>query len=131
MSSGGWSCLEVASGCSCSGSSRPAPRRPWSATPSPSRRLSRRRRPPPPPRHRSSSSAAACCSRSSPRRRSLFIGNERVGRASDLASTGGFLKLDPGIYQVSLKLPGYATWRAEVTVREGQAETIRATMVAK
>jgi hypothetical protein len=37
---------------------------------------------------------------------------------SELAS--GVLGLAPGIYQVSLRAPGYVTWRAEVAVRAGR-----------
>jgi hypothetical protein len=66
-----------------------------------------------------------------PKQAELFVGSSRIGRVGDLDSSSGFLKLDPGIYQVSLKLAGYATWRAEVTVREGQAEKIQVSMVAK
>ncbi len=59
----------------------------------------------------------------------LYIDSSRVGRIAELAS--GFLKLDPGIYKVSLKLDGYSTWRAEVTVREDLAEKIQVALVAK
>jgi hypothetical protein len=36
--------------------------------------------------------------------------------------------LDPGLYQVSLRCPGFVTWRAEVAVRSGEAEPIRVTL---
>lgn len=64
-----------------------------------------------------------------PTQAELFIDSNRVGRIAELA--GGFLKLDPGIYKVSLKLDGYSTWRAEVTVRDELAEKIQVTLVAK
>jgi hypothetical protein len=38
------------------------------------------------------------------------------------------LSVKPGIYQVSLKRPGFVTWRAEVTVGDG-AEAIQVIMV--
>lgn len=46
------------------------------------------------------------------------------GTVAELASRGGVLALAPGIYQVSLRAPGFATWRAEVAVRTG-TESIR------
>lgn len=33
------------------------------------------------------------------------------------ALRGGFLPLAPGLYQVTIARPGFATWRAEVSVR--------------
>jgi len=58
----------------------------------------------------------------------IVIDGKPVGRVSDLA--GGHLALPPGLYQVSLKRAGYATWRAEVAVRSG-AELIRVTLTRK
>ncbi len=48
----------------------------------------------------------------------VLVDGETRGVVSDLAS--GVLGLAPGIYQVSLKAPGYVTWRAEVAVRSGR-----------
>lgn len=48
----------------------------------------------------------------------VFVNGETRGAVSALPS--GVLGLAPGIYQVSLKAPGYVTWRAEVAVREGR-----------
>jgi len=48
----------------------------------------------------------------------VLVDGESRGAVSALAS--GVLGLPPGIYQVSLKAPGYATWRAEVAVRSGR-----------
>jgi len=45
----------------------------------------------------------------------ILVDGEARGAVSDLAS--GVLGLAPGIYQVSLRAPGYVTWRAEVAVR--------------
>ena len=52
------------------------------------------------------------------------------GTVADLASRGGVLALAPGIYQVSLRAPGYATWRVEVAVRNG-TEPIRVKLIKK
>jgi hypothetical protein len=48
----------------------------------------------------------------------VLVDGETRGVVSDLAS--GVLGLAPGIYQVSLRAPGYVTWRAEVAVRAGR-----------
>ncbi len=48
----------------------------------------------------------------------VLVDGETRGTVSALAS--GVLGLAPGIYQVSLKAPGYVTWRAEVAVRAGR-----------
>lgn len=58
----------------------------------------------------------------------VMIDGKSLGRVSDLTSAGGLVALDPGLYQVSLKCPGYVTWRAEVAVRSGQAEPIHVTL---
>lgn len=60
----------------------------------------------------------------------IAIDGNAVGRVADLAAQGGLLSLSPGIYQVSLKAPGYVTWRAEVALRAG-TETIRVTLAKK
>jgi hypothetical protein len=52
------------------------------------------------------------------------------GTVADLAAQGGLLPLAPGIYQVSLKAPGYATWRAEVALGASN-ETIRVNLVKR
>jgi hypothetical protein len=52
----------------------------------------------------------------------------RRAPASALASaTGGVVALPPGVYRVSVRHPGYATWRAEVSVRSG-VERIEVTL---
>ncbi len=48
----------------------------------------------------------------------IFVDGDSRGVVSDLST--GVLALAPGIYQVSLKAPGYVTWRAEVAVRGGR-----------
>ena len=48
----------------------------------------------------------------------VFVDGVSRGTVAELASSGGLLALKPGIYQVSLKAKGCATWRAEVAVRE-------------
>ena len=58
----------------------------------------------------------------------VFIDGKAVGKVADLEGTGGVLSVKPGIYQVSLKRPGFVTWRAEVTVGDG-AEAIQVIMV--
>lgn len=60
----------------------------------------------------------------------IAIDGNTAGRVADLAAQGGLLSLAPGIYQVSLKAPGYVTWRAEVALRAG-TETIRVTLAKK
>jgi len=59
----------------------------------------------------------------------VFIDGRSLGRASDLPG-GGLVPLPSGLYQVSLKRAGYATWRAEVAVRAA-SEPIRVTLVRK
>ncbi len=46
----------------------------------------------------------------------IAIDGRPKGLASDLGETG-LVPLAPGIYQVTVSRPGYATWRAEVAVR--------------
>jgi hypothetical protein len=41
-------------------------------------------------------------------------------RGEVAALEDGVVALPPGIYQVSLKAPGFVTWRAEVAVRAGR-----------
>jgi hypothetical protein len=52
------------------------------------------------------------------------------GTVADLADHRGLLPLAPGIYQVSLKAPGFVTWRAEVALRTG-TETIGVSLARK
>lgn len=59
----------------------------------------------------------------------VFIDGRPLGRASDLPG-GGLVALPSGLYQVSLKRAGYATWRAEVAVRAAP-EPIRVTLLRK
>jgi hypothetical protein len=59
----------------------------------------------------------------------VIIDGRSYGKVADL-SRNGMLPLQPGLYQVSLKHPGYATWRAEVAVRGG-IETIRVTLARR
>lgn len=56
----------------------------------------------------------------------VFVDGRSFGSAADLAR-GGALPLEPGLYQVTLRRAGYATWRAEVAVR-GAIESIRVTL---
>ncbi len=60
----------------------------------------------------------------------IAVDGQPYGTVADLASRGGVLALAPGIYQVSLRAPGYATWRAEVAVRTG-SEPIRVKLTKK
>jgi hypothetical protein len=55
----------------------------------------------------------------------VLVDGRSCGKAGELARSG--LPLPPGLYQVSLKRAGYATWRAEVAVRGG-LEPIRVTL---
>lgn len=60
----------------------------------------------------------------------IAVDGQPYGTVADLVSRGGVLALAPGIYQVSLRAPGYATWRAEVAVRTG-SEPIRVKLTKK
>jgi hypothetical protein len=55
----------------------------------------------------------------------LSIDGQSYGKVSSLS---GPLSLKPGIYQVTVKRPGYATWRAEVAVGD-KTEQLRVTLV--
>lgn len=59
----------------------------------------------------------------------LLIDGKPCGKVSELLR-GGVVPLQPGLYQVSLKRPGFATWRAEVAVRSG-VEPIRVILARK
>jgi hypothetical protein len=52
------------------------------------------------------------------------------GAVADLADRNGLLPLAPGIYQVSLKAPGFVTWRAEVALGT-KVESIKVNLVRK
>ncbi len=56
----------------------------------------------------------------------VFVDGRSFGSAADLARERA-VPLEPGLYQVTLKRTGFATWRAEVAVRAG-IETIRVTL---
>jgi len=60
----------------------------------------------------------------------ISIDGSPRGVVADLADRGGLLPLAPGIYQVSLKAPGYVTWRAEVALRSG-TESIRVNLTPR
>lgn len=61
---------------------------------------------------------------------SIAVDGVAVGKVSDLAASGGFLRVKPGLHQVSLKREGYVTWRAEVGVHEAP-EPIEVSMVKR
>ncbi len=65
-----------------------------------------------------------------PKEAEVIIDGESRGTVEGLGPNGGFIQLQPGLYQVSLKRPGFVTWRAEVAVREGP-EPIQVTLVRK
>ena len=46
----------------------------------------------------------------------LVVDGKSYGPLSAMTPIGGTLALPPGMYQVSLKHPGFDTWRAEVSV---------------
>jgi hypothetical protein len=53
----------------------------------------------------------------SPREAEIEIEGVRRAGAMALASeSGGVVALPPGVYRVSIRHPGYATWRGEVSV---------------
>jgi hypothetical protein len=53
----------------------------------------------------------------------VFVDGERIGLASDLEAKNGVIELPAGIHQISVRKPGFKTWRAEVAVKE-TTETI-------
>jgi hypothetical protein len=59
----------------------------------------------------------------------VLIDGRSYGKVADLARNGT-LPLPAGLYQVSLRCPGYATWRAEVAVR-GAVEPIRVNLTPR
>jgi hypothetical protein len=65
-----------------------------------------------------------------PRDAEIAIDGASRGTVAELEGSGGVLSLPPGIYQVSLKCPGYVTWRAEVAVRSA-VERIDVRLVKK
>ncbi len=65
-----------------------------------------------------------------PKDAELTIDGESRGPVAAFEAQGGFIQLQPGLYQVSLKKAGYVTWRAEVAVRDGP-EPIQVTLVRK
>jgi len=60
----------------------------------------------------------------------ISVDGQPHGTVAGLAAREGVLPLAPGISQVSLKAPGYTTWRAEVAIRSG-TESIRVRLVKK
>ena len=60
----------------------------------------------------------------------IYVDGKPMGKVSELRALGGVLKIAPGIYQVSLRLAGYETWRAEVSVGEG-TQTIQVALQRK
>lgn len=65
-----------------------------------------------------------------PRFAVLEVNGTPHGTVSALNEGSGVLKLKPGLYQVSLKAPGYLTWRAEVSVDQAE-QPLQVTLVAK
>jgi hypothetical protein len=59
----------------------------------------------------------------------VFVDGQSRGRVAELPGERGILQLSPGLYQVSLKKPGYQTWRAEVAVKKDAPEPIEVTLV--
>lgn len=59
----------------------------------------------------------------------IVIDGRALGRVAELPR-GGTVPLQPGLYQVSLRRSGFATWRAEVAVRTG-VQPIRVTLTRK
>jgi hypothetical protein len=56
----------------------------------------------------------------------VVIDGQSAGTVASLPRSG-VVPLPPGLYQVSLKRAGFATWRAEVAVRSG-VQPIRVTL---
>lgn len=59
-----------------------------------------------------------------------MVNGASMGVAGDFSERNGFLPLDPGIYQILLRAPGYETWRAEVAVK-APAEPLAVTLERK
>jgi hypothetical protein len=49
----------------------------------------------------------------------LFVDGQSRGSVTALDTKDGVLVLEPGVYAISFKQPGYSTWRAEISVDEG------------
>lgn len=64
------------------------------------------------------------CLRIRPGDAELTVDGKSVGTVRDLGEPGAaFLRLEPGIYLITLERQGYETWRAEVSVA-ARSETI-------
>lgn len=59
----------------------------------------------------------------------VVIDGQPAGTVAGLRP-GGVIPLPPGLYQVTLKRAGYATWRAEVAVHTG-IQSIRVTLTQR
>lgn len=57
----------------------------------------------------------------------LFVDGQSRGSVAALDENNGVLVLEPGVYAISFKRPGYSTWRAEISVEEG-VQTIKVVM---
>ena len=60
----------------------------------------------------------------------LIIDGQSYGPVAQLETSNGVLLLKSGIYQVSVKRAGYASWRAEVTIND-RPETLQVVLVRK
>ena len=70
---------------------------------------------PPPPAAAACATEAGICLEVEPDDAEIVVNEESKGRVSD--HEGGFLALEPGIYQITLKARGHKPWRAEVAVK--------------
>jgi hypothetical protein len=60
----------------------------------------------------------------------VSIGGGAYESAVDSNGGARTVALPPGLYQVSIRRPGYATWRAEVSIEDG-IEVIRVSLVQR
>jgi len=88
---------------------------------------------PPPPQSSAETAEVPCpqdaglCLAVEPIDAEITINGEARGRASDYSAGGGFLALEPGLYQIMLTAAGYQTWRGEVAVK-AKAEPLEVTL---
>ena len=70
---------------------------------------------------------AGLCLSVEPSDAEITINGEAKGRVSDYSNGGGFLALEPGLYQITLTAAGHQTWRGEVAVK-AKAEQLEVTL---
>jgi hypothetical protein len=111
-------CAALCAGLACASAPRPAPAPSATLAAAPVR-----------PEPAAASEGAGLTFAVEPADAEVLVDARSLGKVADLPR-GGAVPLQPGLYQVSLRRPGYATWRAEVAVRAG-FEPIRVTLTRR